>query len=166
MPAFAADAGDIEFLDEKGGDEINFVSLNGPAASGGFWAQVTDQDLNAPTQYDPDNAGRVPVGDAAADGAYDWTNLADMNDDGKININDIKGFDGDGDDATDVGTSGLTLDVVNGTLRSSGPTATHLEFHINEQTTIGAFVSSHENPVNSPSRPRILIRTTQTQPYR
>ena len=47
MPAFAADAGSIEFLDEKGGDEISYVSLNGPAlASDGIWIQVKDSDLD------------------------------------------------------------------------------------------------------------------------
>ena len=159
MPAFAADAGDIEFLDESGGDEIGFVSLNGPAASGGFWAQVTDQDLNAPTQYAPGKAGRRTLDQAVASrpeavGLFDWTNLADLNDDGKININDIKVFDGDGKDANDVGTGGLTLDVVNGKLHGSatGTRASHVEFHINERTTIGAFVNSHSNPIASPTQ--------------
>ena len=67
MPAFAADAGNIEFLDSDG-DEISYVSLNGPAGTDGpdegeeidgFTIQVTDQDLNAPTQYDPKNAKRI-----------------------------------------------------------------------------------------------------------
>ena len=47
MPAFAAEAGVISFLDSEGDeDEISFVSLNGDAAKGGFWIQVTDSDLD------------------------------------------------------------------------------------------------------------------------
>ena len=48
MPAFAADAGTISFLDNKGGDGISYVSLNGPAGTAGFYLEVADQDLNKP----------------------------------------------------------------------------------------------------------------------
>ena len=47
MPAFAADAGSIDFLDAKDGDEIGFVSLKGPAMDdNGIWFQITDSDLD------------------------------------------------------------------------------------------------------------------------
>ena len=60
MPAFAADAGDVDFLDASGKKSISYASLHGPAGTDGsddgtdidgFQIQVEDQDLNAPTAY-------------------------------------------------------------------------------------------------------------------
>ena len=138
MPAFAADAGEVSFL--KGGDEIEYISLNGFAASDGFTAQVEDQDLNAPTRYDPDNEGRIQGTDSKVD-EIDWTDLADSNNDGKININDIEVYTS-ADGNVEVSNPGLMLDVTNGTL-TGDDVGEWLEFRLNEQTTIGAYVSMH-----------------------
>ena len=150
MPAFAADAGEISFL--NGDDEISFISLNGFAGQDGadeddeidgFMAQVEDQDLNAPTEYKPGKAGRIEGNDVRVNGTghIDWTNLADSNSDGKININDIKVFDAETEGTEDTGRGNLELDVTNGDLEM-GTGGEWLEFELNEQTTIGAFVST------------------------
>ena len=140
MPAFAADAGEVSLL--KSGDDIKFISLNGFAADGGFTAQVEDQDLNDPTKYDDGagNAGRIEANHSRVDD-IDWTDLADSNKDGKININDIELYDAE-IGGNEIAKGNLNLDVTNGTL-SNGRAGTWLEFSLNEQTTIGAYVSVH-----------------------
>ena len=146
MPASAADAGSVDFLDASGKKSISYVSLHGPAGTDGpdddedidgFRIQVEDQDLNEPSQYNPKGKGRLPGGDA---GDIDWTDLADMDGDGKINANDI-GVYGTADSETEQDKpSGFSLDVVNGALIAGD--AAFLEFFLNEQTTIGAFVNT------------------------
>ena len=139
MPASAADAGDIMFLD--GDDEISYVSLNGPAAVGGFTVQIEDQDLDTPTRYvdDPDDSSARSrlEGTAANTDPIDWENLANMSGDNLININDIKVFDAEtgGNDITS--TAGVTVDIANGNLAGAGA-GEWLEFHINKQDTIGS----------------------------
>ena len=93
MPAFAADAGNIEFL--SGDDEISYLSLNGLGGDGGaVMLQVEDQDLNKPA------TAQFPVGSLPTAGSVDWSNLADANDDGNINYQDFTAFiDGSGDDS-------------------------------------------------------------------
>ena len=70
----------------------------------------------------------------------DWTNLADMNDDGKINKNDIKVFTTpDGTVEIAAVANKLELDVTNGDLdvgTEDSTTVGWLEFHLNELTTI------------------------------
>ena len=148
MPAFAADAGDIEFLNSAGKKAINYVSLNGPAADGGFNLQVEDQDLNEPTAYTDDEgaAGRLAANDDRITGQndtpmIDWTDLADMSDDGKINANDIVLYDEDTDGNVVPKTATFNLDVANGRL-TVGANDVWLEFELNERLTIGAFVST------------------------
>ena len=160
MPAFAADAGEIEFQASSASDAdaVSYVSLNGPAAVGGFWVQVTDQDLNEPTKYTGANAFMVdnPSGENVLDAEYDWTDLADRNDDGSINYKDFTALhDGpddelgtDDDVAVTVARADIDLDVTNGKLKWT-PTggATHLEFHLDERLTIGAFVTDQSDDV-------------------
>ena len=160
MPAFAADAGNIEFLDSDD-DEISFISLNGPAGTDGpdegeeidgFTVQVEDQDLNEPTAYVGAKAVSVSSGANNLTLNYDWTDLADRNGDGSLNYKDFTAFnandaeDDDDDVVVPVLRSEIDLDVTNGKLiftRDSASGATHLEFHLNERMTIGAFVSTH-----------------------
>ena len=93
MPAFAADAGNIEFLDSDG-DEINYLSLEGLGGDGGaIMIQVEDQDLNKPTKRsvtattgDKDDDARTPPQ------SVDWSNLADANEDGNVNYQDFTAF--------------------------------------------------------------------------
>ena len=142
MPASAADAGDISFLD--GDDEISYVSIHGPAESDGFTVQIEDQDLNQPTKYidDEDEAGRVVGTDAIDPTKFDWTNLANMDDDTSVNINDIRVFDASTGGTEDTARTGLVLDIVNGTL--TGATGTqYLEFHLNERLTVGSDTSGN-----------------------
>ena len=132
MPAFAADAGEISFLSSKGGSGIDYVSLDGPAGDTGFYLEVADQDLNAPTEYTADGAGRVSVSDAQA--RTDWTNLADMNGDGTINADDVDIYDAAEGGEPIARTAGFSLDTINGRLTVGG--GSFVEFHMNELTEI------------------------------
>lgn len=83
MPAFAADAGTISFMD--GDDEIDYISLNGLGGPGqAIMIQVEDQDLNEP-------ATRSFPADTPTAGV-DWSSVADANGDGLVNFNDFTGF--------------------------------------------------------------------------
>lgn len=83
MPAFAADAGEIAFMD--GSDEINYISLNGLGGPGqAIMISVTDQDLNKSATRS------FPAGTPTA--GVDWSAVADANGDGLVNFNDFTGF--------------------------------------------------------------------------
>ena len=113
MPAFAAEAGSIEFLGAKGDDdEISYVSLNGPAADGGFWFQVSDSDLDTIVKRTGEDAYVVSITantDVPNDGIEDWHNVQDMNGDGTIDNRDFKAVDLGNDDA--VGGTGADADT-------------------------------------------------------
>ena len=154
MPAFAADAGNIEFL--SGDDEISYLSLNGLGGDGGaVMLQVEDQDLNKPA------TAQFPVDTLPTPGTVDWSNLADANDDGNINYQDFTPFiDGSGDDddydedTTATAEDGkrqsfetkvpieagwLVLNTQSGTLTTTGSppaTATDVEYKIYNQDDI------------------------------
>ena len=100
MPAFAAEAGSIEFLDSDG-DEISYLSLNGLGGDGGaVMLQVTDQDLNEPTTRTvAATSSSTQLTTEDTDGnTVDWSNLADANDDGNVNYQDFTAFiDGSGE---------------------------------------------------------------------
>ncbi len=152
MPAFAADAGNIEFL--SGDDEISYLSLNGLGGVGAaVMLQVEDQDLNKPATQTFEITGGVPAGDDAVD----WSNLADANDDGNVNYQDFTAFIDTPDDNADGGdddgkrqsgettvpiTAGwLVLNTQSGTLALTGggsppAGATHLEYKIYNKDNI------------------------------
>ena len=144
MPAFAADAGNIEFL--SGDDEVSYLSLNGLGGDGGaVMLQVEDQDLNKPA------TAQFPVKALPQAGSVDWSNLADANGDGNVNYQDFTAFiDGpdDGDDDTTEDSDGkrqsgettvpiaagwLVLNTQSGTLTTNGSPpadATDVEYKI------------------------------------
>ena len=100
MPAFAADAGEIAFMD--GSDEIDYISLKGLGGPGqAITIAVTDQDLNKPSVRTVTAGTGVKTTDARTPGqSVDWTNLADANDDGNVNYQDFTAFvDGSGTNA-------------------------------------------------------------------
>ena len=99
MPAFAADAGEISFLDGDGND-ISYLSLNGLGGEGNaIMIQVEDQDLNEPTTRTVTAAVGAKTMDTEAN-TVDWANLADANGDGNVNYQDFTAFvDGSGADA-------------------------------------------------------------------
>ncbi len=136
MPAFAADAGNIEFLDSDG-DEVTHLSLNGLGGDGAaVTLQVEDQDLNKPATQ------QFPVDEVGSAIGIDWSNLADANDDGNINYQDFTAFtDGNNDGKRQSGEATvpipagwLILNTQSGTLDAGSvdvPTgATHLEYKI------------------------------------
>ena len=98
MPAFAADAGSIDFLDDDD-DEVSYLSLKGLGGTGdAVMLQITDQDLNEPTTRTVE-AGEAEQTTDNDGNTVDWSNLADANEDGKINYQDFTAFrDGSGDD--------------------------------------------------------------------
>ena len=88
MPAFAADAGSIDFLDSDD-DEISYLSLNGLGGPGqAIMIQVSDEDLNEPdTEFIT-----ADTNEDTGFNSKDWANLADSNDDGNLNYQDFKWF--------------------------------------------------------------------------
>ncbi len=97
LPASAAPAGavsgTIEFRDEKGGDAITHVSLNGPAAeTDGFWFQVSDPDLNVVKKYEGLTAHVITtLGPVTAPSGVFWYDVVDKNGDGWVDSRDITG---------------------------------------------------------------------------
>ena len=161
MPAFAAEAGEISFLDGTGKKAISYLSLDGMGGpeAGAITLSVEDQDLNEPTSFIGKTAltkelADTPVSNGRVD-AIDWTNLADRNDDGTLNYKDFTAFiantdtdldgniRGDSDDvAVEVARGDIVLDTQNGTmvwtLSDDGTnTASHLEFMLYETDTMG-----------------------------
>ena len=168
MPASAADAGDIMFLDGDG-NEISFVSTNGPANTDGFTVQIEDQDLNTPTEYTGVKAVPADEVDGAgspADRDIDWTDLANRTDDDERNYKDFTALDAgvdtlpgtDDDSAVTVARADIVLDITNGTLvwTPSGG-ATHLEFHLNEKTEMGTFASAAAMAAPSFDQDTVLV---------
>ncbi len=101
MPAFAADAGEISFLDGDG-NEISYLSHVGLGAAGNaIMIQVEDQDLNEPTTRTITSArGDKTTDTETPANTVDWANLADANGDGNVNYQDFTAFiDGSGADA-------------------------------------------------------------------
>ena len=166
IPASAAtDAGNIEFLDSAGEDEISYLSLKGLGGPGqAVMLSVTDQDLNKPTSYLGTKAILVDTIDQ-----YDWTDLADRNGDGDRNYKDFSAFtlplNTALEDSTAPGTAegtarvpvtidrqDMDLDVTNGGLTYDGDAqggandevATHLEFQLYELDTISGRAATTE----------------------
>lgn len=156
MPAFGAEAGTIAFKNAKGGGDITHVSLNGPAADGGFWFQITDSDLDPVetvkmrSDADGDGSwdviatvavdGTNPEGLASGDG-YTWHDVQDSTGDGVVDNRDFTAWnygspaEADGGTVTQVVGASFSYDRSNGTLAFTedaagepGP-ATALETH-------------------------------------
>ena len=169
MPAFAATAGTISFLDKKtGGSAITHVSLNGPAAAmftggaftgGGIWVQISDADENAPTKYidaDPNGSNEPRLTFDQAN-ALDLTNLADMNNDGMINGHDIKVYGAENAVDTVVEHTTYSLDLVNGSILGDGSGTDRFAFHLNEQTSIGAAKAGTGDTQESGTLDKVLV---------
>ncbi len=170
MPAFGQDAGSISFLGSKGGSEISYVSLNGPAGETGFYLEVADLDLNAP-------ATKVWESGGAPDEL--WVNLADSNGDGAVNYLDFRGFSDANDndmrdsnepyiDAAPENVTGLNTQA--GLLTSlSLPTgATHIEYKIYSQDNISGrsatTVPSNDVRTDLADAAAVGVPTTRTGP--
>lgn len=133
-------AGTIEFFDAERLDSITHVSLNGPAATHGIQLRITDKDLDIITKREGDNAdvlaaSRLSSGDVQPREGETWFDLQDMNDDGRIDIRDIRALDDKGN-STATDTERIWYDGTNGILRV--PTSTRkLEYWIKTKTALG-----------------------------
>ena len=133
-------AGTIEFFDTEGLNPITHVSLNGPAATHGVQLRITDKDLDVIIKRQGDSAdvlvpSRISSGNVQPRDSETWFDLQDMNDDGRIDIRDIRALD-DEDNSTVTDTERIWYDGTNGILRV--PTGTRkLEYWIKTKTTLG-----------------------------
>ncbi len=135
-----ATAGTIEFLDFAGIKPITHVSLNGRAATHGIQLRITDKDLDVVIKREGRNAD-VLVANRLASGyvhpreGETWFDLQDMNNDGRVDIRDIRALDDEGS-STVTDTERIWYDRTNGILRV--PTSTRkLEYWIKTKTTLG-----------------------------
>ena len=139
VPANAI-AGTIEFLDSTGVNRITHVSLNGPAATDGIQLRITDKDLDVIIKRVGDNtdvldASRLSSGDVQPREGETWFDLQDMNDDGRIDIRDIRALDDEGN-STVTDSERIWYDGNNGILRVPAGTA-KLEYWIKTRTSLG-----------------------------
>ena len=124
MPAFAAEAGDVEFLDKSDGDEIGYVSLNGPAKTGdGFWLQITDSDLDKVVHVKHIGTVLVPIptpgtpttATPGAPAGTSWFDLQNLDSNAAIDSRDFKLYSSLGTPVKFGGTSTAELDEVHPT---------------------------------------------------
>ena len=133
-----ADRGEIEFLDEAGGDPISYASPFSDNKT--VYVQVTDADENAVTKRVDTNAygpHRAPGRIDPASGE-DWHNLADKNGDGRVDNRDI----------VIRGSAGtVTLDTSNGVVETFGTSGNYyLEYWVDKETTVEVMAKSNGNP--------------------
>ena len=175
MPAFAAEAGTIQFLGSEGDeDEISFVSLNGDAASGGFWIQVDDSDLDPVvnvsitndrdlTDVGYDYGVVAAIGTPAqpttglfdGESGYTWHDVQDSTNDGIVDNRDFKAIMYSELDVKDGGIKTTLTDVVFTYDRSNGqfsfapkmntsPIIHEIQFKVKKQTILGARNGSNQ----------------------
>lgn len=153
MPAFGAEAGTIQFLNEEDGDAITHVSLNGPAEKpDGFWFQITDGDLDkvVHVKYVPEAAdvedirGGIALPETAgAPPGSSWYDLQNLDSNSNIDSRDIKVYSsvgadeeiGGGDDEQIAVTA--TYNSADGTVTTTGDVVA-IEFKIKVTEIIGA----------------------------
>ncbi len=149
FPTSAAPAasipGTIQFLELNGDDKVTRVSLNGPAATVGIQLRIADKDLDVTIKREGDNAdvldsSRLSSGDVLPRDGETWFDLQDMNDDGRVNIRDIRALDQSGA-STVTDTETIWYDRNNGILRVPANTA-KLEYWIKTITTLGSQTGS------------------------
>ena len=153
MPAFGAEAGTIAFKVKKGDKaDITHVSLNGPAADGGFWFQISDSDLDPVVDVKINNdtgtapavsysafTGSAPDGTSlvlgttpglANERGYTWHDVQDSTGDGVVDNRDFTAWNyptptvAGGGTATQVTDASFVYDRSNGTLAFIASTGT------------------------------------------
>ena len=135
-----ADRGEVEFLDEAGGDPIAYASPF--SVNKTVYVQVTDADENAVTKREGSDAYGPRTGNGLVPSApgEDWHNLADRSGDGRIDNRDIE-IDGGGGNGT------VRYDPGNGEVTISGTTGSYyLEYWVDKETAVGVMAKSNGNP--------------------
>ena len=145
-----ADRGEVEFLDEAGGDPVAYASPFSDNKT--VYVQVTDADENAVTKREGSDAYRPGTGNGIVRSASgeDWHNLADRNGDGRIDNRDIEivGGGGNGIVRYDPGNGEVTITDTTGSYS--------LEYWVDKETTVEVMAKSNGNPTG------IAVTLTET----
>ena len=160
MPAFAAEAGSVEFKasDASDADDITYVSLNGPAANGsGIWFQVTDSDLDKIVSVKHagtiDNGATPDPDEVGAPAGTSWFDLQNLDSNAAIDSRDFKLYSGlgldefEGGDEVEHEGGSVTYNAATGEITvndGGGASIVGIEYKIKIIETLGARAASSE----------------------